>query len=162
MLQDLQRYFSAEKSESLLFVAVGILAIGLAVWLWQDGHRLRSAAFPLIAIALIQLVVGGTVFLRTDGQVAAATTVLETAPAQFKHDELARMDTVMRNFNTYKIIEITLLAIGCGLILVMRSSDVAVGIGQGLVIQSAFMLFLDLYAESRGEDYLRALHNLTG
>ncbi|MFM8465409.1 MAG: hypothetical protein ACKOA0_15190, partial [Burkholderiaceae bacterium] len=76
MLQDLQRYFSAEKSESLLFVAVGILAIGLAVWLLQDGHRLRSAAFPLIAIALIQLVVGGTVFLRTDGQVAAATTVL--------------------------------------------------------------------------------------
>ncbi|MFM7483029.1 MAG: hypothetical protein ACKO2S_02095 [Burkholderiaceae bacterium] len=162
MLQDLQRYFSAEKSESLLFVAVGILAIGLAVWLWQDGYRLRSAAFPLIAIALIQLVVGGTVFLRTDGQVAAATTVLETAPAQLKHDELARMDTVMRNFNTYKIIEITLLGIGCGLILVMRSSDVAVGIGQGLVIQSAFMLFLDLYAESRGEDYLRALHNLTG
>lgn len=60
MLQDLQRYFSAEKSESLLFIAVGIRDIGLVVWLWQNGHRLQSAAFPLIAITLIQLVVGGT------------------------------------------------------------------------------------------------------
>ena len=40
--------------------------------------------------------------------------------------------------------------------------DVAVGVGAGLVLQSAFMLCLDLFAEARGEVYLSGLRALPG
>ena len=60
MIKHMVEYFTAEKQESLLFVAVGILAIGVAAWLWMNGHRLKSMAFPLAAIAVIQVVVGGS------------------------------------------------------------------------------------------------------
>lgn len=33
----------------------------------------------------------------------------------------------------------------------------AAGIGAGLVLQAAFTLALDLFAEARGQDYLRVL-----
>lgn len=160
MLQAMNDYFSAEKSESLLFILAGLIAIGLAFWLWAEGHRLKSAAFPLVAIALIQLVVGCTVFFRTDAQVAKLRQNFSTAPAKFKSEETTRMNVVMKSFSLYKMIEIALLAIGIGLILLMRQHDLALGIGAGLVIQSALMLFLDLFAETRGEDYLAALGKL--
>ena len=37
----------------------------------------------------------------------------------------------------------------------------AVGIGAGLVLQSAFMQTLDLFAKARGQDYLKALTALS-
>ena len=126
----------------------------------MNGHRLKSMAFPLVAIALIQLVVGGTVFLRTDTQVAKLQQDYTTAPTNFKREETARMQVVMKNFTLYKLIEIVLLVVGVGLILLMRQQDAALGVGAGLVIQSAFMLSLDLFAETRGEDYLAALGRL--
>jgi hypothetical protein len=150
-------YFTAEKQESLLFILVGLIAIGLGIWLWMNGHRLRSMAFPLVAVAAIQIVVGASVYMRTDGQVAALSVQREAAPAVMQTDEKARMAIVMKNFGLYKIIEIVLLGIGIALVLFMRSSDMAVGIGAGLIIQSAFMLTLDMFAEFRAETYIAAL-----
>ena len=160
MLQQMNDYFSAEKHESLLFVAVGIAAIVLSVWLWSGGHRLKAMAFPLVAIALIQLVVGGTVFLRTDTQVAQLQQTLSTAPAEFKAAEIKRLDVVMKNFTTYKTIEVALIALGACLVVLKRRHDSAVAVGAGLLMQAALMLILDLFAEARGDAYLLALTNL--
>jgi hypothetical protein len=157
MIKDMSSYFTAEKQESLLFIAVGLAAIAVAIWLWTGEHRLRSMAFPLVAVAAIQIAVGGGVYARTDAQVAQLSAQLATAPAALKASETERMRVVMDKFETYKIIEIALLILGVALILMLRRSDLAVGIGAGLIIQSAFMLSLDMFAEIRAEDYLKAL-----
>jgi drug/metabolite transporter (DMT)-like permease len=160
MLTQLKLYFAAEKLEALLFLCIAALAVAIALWLWGSGHRLRSAVYPLVAVGLIQLVVGTTVYFRTSQQVATLSAELESNPAVFKQTETARMAIVMKKFNTYKILEIFLLALGVCLILLMRRSDMALGIGVGLVLQSSLMLGLDLFAEIRGEDYLIALQKL--
>jgi hypothetical protein len=67
------------------------------------------------------------------------------------------MNTVMKNFSIYKIIEIALLAVGVLLIVFLQRHDAAAGVGAGLVLQAAFMLCLDMFAEARGQDYLQAL-----
>jgi hypothetical protein len=160
MMKEMTNYFAGEKQESLLFIAVGLLAIGVAVWLWTNGHRLRFMAVPLVTIALMQLVVGVTVYLRTDTQVQGLITHAQSAPAQFKQDEVLRMDTVMKNFNIYKTIEMVLLVVGVCLIGFLQRFDVAAGIGAGLVLQAAFTLALDMFAEARGQDYIVALKGL--
>ncbi len=160
MLKEMTIYFTAEKQESLLFMLVGLIAMGVAAWLWMNGHRLKSMAFPLVAVALIQLVVGSTVFFRTDTQLENLTQQFNTAPTQFKAAEVQRMNVVMKNFSVYKVIEMALLVAGLLLIVFLQKSDVATGIGAGLVLQSAFMLCLDLFAEARGNDYFNALAKL--
>ena len=50
---------------------------------------------PTRAIALIQLLVGGTVWARTDGQVAALVEQRRIDPAGFRAAEVARMTQVM-------------------------------------------------------------------
>jgi small-conductance mechanosensitive channel len=157
MTKSMIGYFTAEKQESLLFIAVGLIAVAVGLWLWMNGHRLRSMAFPLIAIAAIQIVVGSSVYLRTDAQVATLSAQLETAADAARAAEDVRMAKVMKNFGLYKIIEIALLTIGVLLVLFLRQSDLAVGIGAGLILQSSFMLALDMFAELRAEEYIAAL-----
>ena len=158
MIKDMNSYFSAEKQESLLFIAVGLLAIGIGAWLWMNGHRLKSMAYPLVVIALMQIVVGASVYLRTDAQLSTLGVQLQANPAALRAEETSRMQTVMKNFSTYKTIEMVLLVVGVGVIAFLQRSDMAAGIGVGLVLQAAFTLALDIFAEARGADYLSALH----
>ena len=76
-------YFSAEKQESLLFIAIGLLAIDMAAWLWMTGHSLKPMAYPLVAIALLQITVGGLVYLRTDAQWSVLSDQLEATSVAF-------------------------------------------------------------------------------
>jgi hypothetical protein len=128
----------------------------------MNDHRLKSMVFPLISIALIQLVVGCSVYLRTDTQLATLSKQSEVAPLEFKAQETVRMHAVMKNFALYKTIEMGLLLVGIGLIAFVQRFDTAAGIGAGLVLQSGFMLALDMFAESRGSDYLAALNVFPG
>ena len=158
MINHMSSYFSAEKQESLIFLAVGLAAVGISVWLWMNGHRLKSMAYPLVAIALMQMVVGGSIYLRTDTQLSTLSAQLQTNPAALKAEETTRMQTVMSNFSIYKAVEMVLLIVGVGMIAFLQRHDVAAGIGVGLVLQAAFTLTLDIFAEARGADYLTALH----
>lgn len=166
MVKDMTDYFVGEKQESVLFILAALMAIGLALWLWSHGHRLRWMALPLVVVALMQLVVGVTIFARTDAQLAKLSTQLVSSPAEFKLAEFklaetARMQTVMANFKLYKSVELALLVLGACLIAFFSKWDAATAIGIGLVVQASFTLALDLFAEARGEAYLRALAGMT-
>jgi membrane protein YdbS with pleckstrin-like domain len=160
MINQMSSYFTAEKQESLIFMAIGLVAIGISAWLWMNGHRLKSMAWPLVAIALMQMVVGGSVYLRTDAQVSTLSAQLQTNPAALKAEETTRMQTVMKNFSIYKAVEMLLLIVGVGMVAFLQRHDMAAGIGVGLVLQAAVTLTLDIFAEARGADYLSALQSI--
>ena len=160
MQEQMVGYFAAEKAESWLFILVGVVAVGVSVWLWWSGSTYRGMAYPLIAVGLIQLVVGGTVAFRTDAQVAALTLQLASSPSAFQTAEVPRMEVVMRNFELYKLVEIALLLVGVALTYAFRRKEVVYGVGVGLVMQASLMLVLDLFAEKRGDEYLAAIRAL--
>lgn len=155
MEQHLLPYFAAEKQEAVLFMLVGVAAIAVAVMLLARRHRYRGMAYPLVGIALIQLTVGATVYFRTDEQVAALQAQYRQDPAAFKADETRRMETVVRNFDAYKVIEIALLVAGLAMALGLRRRELWHAVGVGLALQSALMLMLDLFAEKRADEYLK-------
>ena len=162
MIHSMSSYFNAEKQESVIFITVGLLAIGFSAWLWMNGHRLKSMAYPLVVIALMQMVVGVSIYLRTDTQVAALSTQLQLEPAALKAQETRRMQTVMNNFSIYKWVEMLLLIVGLGLVAFLQRDNLAAGIGIGLVLQAALTLTLDVFAETRGTAYLSALQAMPG
>lgn len=160
MQEQMVRYFSEEKAESWLFILVGVVALGASVWLLRTGSSYRGMAYPLIAVGLIQIVVGGSVAFRTDAQVAALTAQLASSPSAFQLAEVPRMEVVMRNFALYKGIELALLLVGVALTYAFRQKELVYGIGVGLVMQASLMLVLDLFAERRGDEYLAAIRTL--
>ncbi len=155
-------YFKAEKRESLLFMAVGFAAITASVFLWRTDSPWRGMAYPLVAVALIQIVAGSTVYFRTDAQVLGLHGQLATDPDGYLETELPRMETVRRSFSLYKGIEITLLVLGVAGYFFFRERQALFAASLGLMLQSALMLALDLVAERRADVYLDHIRRLAG
>jgi hypothetical protein len=159
-IETLLNYFAGEKAGSVLFVAAGATALlaGVAFWL-RGAAVLRGAAIPLVAVAVVHLVVGVTVFARTDGQVRALAAQLERQPAAFKAEESARMAVVNDNFDLYAQIETALALAGLALGAwgLQRTRPFLTGAGCGLAFQALFTLVLDFFAQARADAYTQAL-----
>jgi drug/metabolite transporter (DMT)-like permease len=159
------RYFTGEKQESLLFLIVGIVAVLLAVVCWffikSNPNFFKGAAIPLLAIGLIQMVVGYSVYSRTDKQKAGIAYNMGMEPVNYvKQTELPRMKTVMKNFIIYRWVEIVFIIAGLVLIFLFRSNpdkSFWYGLGVALAIQAVIMLGADYFAEKRGRVYTNEL-----
>ena len=163
------KYFIAEKQESLLFLIVGIVAVLLAIVCWffikSNPAFFKGAAIPLLAIGLIQVVVGYTVYSRTDKQKADIAYNIGMEPANYvKQTEQPRMKTVMKNFVIYRWVEIAFIVAGLVLIFLFRSNpdkSFWYGFAVTLAIQAIIMLGADYFAEKRGKVYTAELENIT-
>jgi phosphatidylserine synthase len=162
------KYFNGEKQESLLFLIIGIVAILLALAFWflvkSNPSFFKGAAIPLLAIGLIQMVVGYSVYSRTDKQKSDIAYNIGLEPVSFvKQTELPRMKTVMKNFVIYRWVEIAFIIGGLILIFLFRSDpDKAFwyGLGIALALQAVIMLGADYFAEKRGKVYTEELQKI--
>jgi peptidoglycan/LPS O-acetylase OafA/YrhL len=162
------RYFTGEKQESLLFLIVGIVAVILAVVCWffikTNPSFFKGAAIPLLAIGLIQMVVGYSVYSRTDKQKDTIAYNIGMEPVSYvKQTEQPRMKTVMKNFIIYRWAEIAFIIAGLVLIFLFKSNpdkSFWYGLGIALAIQAVIMLGADYFAEKRGKVYVGELERI--
>jgi hypothetical protein len=164
----IEKYFNAEKSESLLFLIVGIIAILLSViflfFMKSNISFFKGTAIPLLLIGLIQAVVGYTVYKRSDEDRKRNVYAYDMNPSQLKDPEIPRMEVVMKNFIIYRWVEIVFIAAGLILLFMFRANpdkSFWYGLGLTLAIQAAIMLSLDFFAEKRGHIYLKGLRDFT-
>jgi len=160
MEAEMIRYFAAERAESARFLGCAIAAAVVSAALVAFHSPYRAMAWPLAAVGLVQLVVGGTIFLRTPRQVARLARQLRSSPSAYQAAEGARMRRVQRGFALYKRIEIGLLAIGLALASIEGYGRTLYAVGMGSMLEAGLMLFLDLRAERRGQRYLEMVQAL--
>ncbi|MCI4429424.1 MAG: hypothetical protein JHC40_09695 [Burkholderiales bacterium] len=161
-MQQINDYFGAERLESLLFIMAGIVALGIAAYalLASKNALLRGAAWPLALVALIQLGVGGGVFLRSHKDIARVQSIVQVEAQRVRSEEIPRMEAVVNNFVRYRWIEIGLLVAAILLHAFGPAASAWRGAGIGLFFQAGLMLALDFFAERRAIvylDWLRAL-----
>lgn len=166
---DIEKYFIAEKQESIVFLAIGILAIIIAIagiTLTKNGF-FKGASLPLILIALIQITVGYTIFKRSDADRTRVVYAYDMAPSDLKNKELPRMEKVNKNFVLYRYFEIGLALLGLAIVFYMKnklgtdqnwgSNNFWYGLGFALAIQAFLMLGADYFAEKRALHYTKLL-----
>lgn len=167
-LSFIYKYFTGEKQESLLFLVLGIAAIVLALvfyfFIKTNPSFYKGAAVPLLAIGLIQCVVGYTVYSRSDRQMSDVAYHMGMDPVGYsKQTELPRMKKIMKSFVVYRWLEIAFIITGLGLLFLFKadmSRSFWYGFGLALAIQAAIMLAADYFAESRGEIYTTELEKI--
>jgi hypothetical protein len=159
-LSVLRHYFAEELKESWVFILAGCLALGLGAWLWRSQSAFKHALWPLAAIALIQLGVGGAIVARTPSQLIGLEQGLQRDPKVTRDAEVARLLKVLDAFRFYKLAEMALLAVALGLALFLPHNAIARGVALGLLLQASLMLAADLVAEHRAEAYLDVLRRL--
>jgi hypothetical protein len=160
-MEQVAKYFNAEKFESVFFVLAGITATLIACYFifvikkpFQNG-----IAYSITVIALIQITVGATVYIRSPKDINRVNQLIQTNKTRIQSEEIPRMNAVMKNFALYKYIEITLIISGIAFFFFFNN-ELIKGIGLGLIIQSSIMLMLDFIAAARGNEYLKILQNL--
>lgn len=159
---DIEKYFNAEKSESLLFLIIGIAAFIAAIGFlfFLKTNFFKGAAIPLIGIGLLLGIVGFTVYKRSDSDRIRNTYAYDMNPADLKEKEIPRMQTVMKNFVIYRWVEIVLALIGIGLFFFFKNNmdkEFWKGFGLALALMAILALFADYFAEKRGRNYFNGL-----
>jgi hypothetical protein len=162
-MEFIKTYFTAEKSESLIFLLIGIITISFSAYALLKWGELfyKGFAIPVILIGLIQLTVGGTVYFRTANQIKTLEALIKKSKNEFALTEQPRMATVMKNFSLYKKVEVAFVLIGLLLIFALPTKEFWLGIGVGMLLQGALMLTADIFAERRGHEYLQHISQLT-
>lgn len=159
---DIEKYFIAEKQESLLFLGIGIAALIIAllgIFVWKTQFW-KGASIPLVVIAVLQIIVGFTVYTRSDADRIRVVYAFDAIPSDLKEKELPRMETVNKNFVIYRYIEIALLLAGIALAILYRNNidkQFVFGVAVTLAVQSALMLGADYFAEKRALIYTAQL-----
>lgn len=164
----MHKYFIAEKQESLFILIIGIVAILLAISFWvfikTNPAFFKGVAVVLMALGLIQTIVGFNIYTRTNKQKSDIAYNIGMEPASYaKHTELPRMEKVMKSFAIYRWVEIAFIIIGIVLIFLFRTNpDKAFwyGFAVALTIQASIMLGADYFAEKRGEGYTEQIKKL--
>lgn len=161
---DIEKYFNAEKQESLLFILIGAAGILAAIifFFFLKNHFYRGAAVPLLLIGLLLAVVGYTVYKRSDSDRVRNAYAYDMNPSELKAKELPRMKTVMKNFVIYRYTEIFLLIVGAALyIYFIRDfrNDFWRGFGLALALMALLALTADFFAEKRGKIYTKGIES---
>jgi uncharacterized membrane protein len=164
---DIEKYFTGEKQESLLFLGVGIAALILAIVFYFVCKTpfYKGAAMPLLVVGLLLGVVGYTVYARSDADRIRNVYAYGMNPGELKTKELPRMVTVMKAFVIYRYTEIVLAIIGAVLFFYFRNNahrQFWCGLGCTLAIMALIALTADYFAEKRGRVYINGLKNFAG
>jgi hypothetical protein len=156
---DIEKYFNAEKGESLVFIAIGIVGIIAAIifFFFIKTNFYKGAAIPLVLVGLLLGVVGFNVYKRSDSDRIRNVYAYDANPGELKEKELPRMETVMKNFIIYRYTEIALALIGIGLFFYFKNNidkEFWKGFGLTLTIMALLALSADYFAEKRGGIYI--------
>jgi len=159
---EIEKYFIAEKNESLLFIIMGITAILLALvfFFYLKSNWYKGAAIPLLVLGLIHLVVGTIVFNRSDKDRIRMAYAYDMNPGELQTKEIPRMELVNKNFVVYRYAEIILLLTGLCLFFYFKShkdKDFWGGLAVSLAIEAVISLGTDYFAEKRAVVYTNQL-----
>lgn len=163
---DIEKYFTAEKQESLLFVFIGVAGIITAIifffFLKTSFHK--GAAIPFLLMGLLLGVIGYSVYKRSDGDRQRNVYAYDMNPSELKEKELPRMKIVLQNFVIYRYTEIALLLAGI-VLYIYFIRDIKNGFWRGfglaLAVMALLALVADLIAEKRGKTYTRGIESFT-
>ena len=156
------QYFGEEKRESIYFICIGFISFSISLFylLFRKEPHLNGIAYAIVSIGLIQLVVGITVYLKSDLDTVRVMHYVEKEIKSIEDYEIPRMLVVIKHLVIYRWVEIALIIIGFLLVFIFEPKSLGNGLGIGLVIQTTIMFVLDYNAEKRGKAYLDYLKSL--
>jgi hypothetical protein len=158
-METISTYFSAERAESLLFMAVSAIALAASAYFVVVLRKpfFNGMAVTLSVVAVLQMIVGVTIYQRSPQDTARVQQMVQSSPKQLQSEEVPRMQTVIRNFKIYLGVELALLILSIAVMALSTPAGFMRGAAIGLAIQAVFTAVLDLAATRRGDVYLRWL-----
>lgn len=159
---DIEQYFLAEKNAGFIFLIAGIVSIllGLVFILILKTSFYKGAAIVLIAVGLVQTIIGYTIYSRSDQQRVDTVYAFDLNPDKLKSHELPRIKKAVTGIQVFLVAEAVLLIAGA--LVYFKNNPPAgnvlwQGIGLLLVIEALILIGADVPALKRNQVYLQKL-----
>jgi hypothetical protein len=154
----LRTYFSGEKSEAALILLAGVACLLGAVWLWFWVRQpfARGLAASLLLVAALGLVVGGSVYFRSDAQLRQLIQLQQADPGRFAAQEAPRIRQVVKGFGLYRLGYALAILLALAFVFVV-GKPLFHGLAVGLLLLAALGFTIDYFAEARAIQYVQAL-----
>lgn len=159
---DIEKYFLAEKQGALMVLIIGAIAILIALIFFFvfKSNLFKGAAIPLIALGIMECVVGYSIHKRSDEERVKLVYAYDMNPQQLKTEELPRLQELNKRFVIYQAVEVGFVM--AGIILMLLYNGISersfwVGFGLCLVIQGVLLFGIETMAAQRTKEYSRKL-----
>jgi hypothetical protein len=159
MRETLTEYFAGERSQGFFWLGVGVVMLGIGLWLVLSRHDYRGAGWTLMVVAAIEIVVGVTGVFN-EGRVAGLVEQIARDEGALVAAEVARMRALETAFTVMKCVEVAIFLVGAVLVLTMPSRATWYAVGVGLIVQGAAALTLESIAHRRNADYRAAVESI--
>ena len=159
---DIEKYFLAEKNAALFFLILGMVAI-IASFLFFfiiKTNWYKGFAIPLLAIGIIQGIVGFQVYKTADEYRKDNVFSYDLNPAKLKTQEWPRMQKVKKQFTFLLIVEALLFFVALAMVFGLKNNSRAVlwhGLAFGLMLQMLIAFGFDWLAQNRAKKYVNGL-----
>jgi hypothetical protein len=158
------KYFYAEKIWCAAGAGLAVLSIVLALWfLLRVRHPLQTGmAWPFMLLGLIFFVICLTVALRSNSDASRVSSWLADGKSNLASQELPRMTGVMKTFTVIISVEVLMLAASISCLLFLNMTRFTRGVILGILLQCCWLFIFDMFARSRGAEYLNYIKSVTG
>ena len=81
-MDTISTYFNAERAESVLFIAIGVIALAVSAWCLIVVRKpfFNGVALTISVVAALQLIVGVTIYQRSPQDTVRVQQMLQSAP----------------------------------------------------------------------------------
>lgn len=154
-------YFSVEVATSTSKLVLAVVAFLTGVFIWKRNRFCKGLAGFLWFVALVEAVVGSTVYLRTEEQVSNLLIQLKTSPSLYLTEEIARMTTIVENFVGFQSLQLGVISVGIALTLMghFKRWQILTGLGVGGISMGIALYLIDYPAVQAADVYLSILQN---
>jgi drug/metabolite transporter (DMT)-like permease len=155
---EIERYFTSEKQIGILFLVIGVLAFGAALFFFFSNKTTfyKGFSIPVILFSLVFLYAGFSLSRNADTLKIKNIYAFDMKPNEIGEKELPRMQKLLKDLAVYRLIEIGSLVAGVLILLIFRSKpDMSgyYGFGVALAITAIVAHGLDFVAKKNARDY---------
>lgn len=158
-------YFQGEQDAGYGFLAVGALSLGAGgLFAISDDEALKGASIPVLSLGGVSTIAGVVLLFFTQPRLDERLGKIEADASGFVAEERPRVEGVRSTLFTLQVVWSVLIAagLGTGVYGMVEDDDFWIGVGAGVVAESAAFMIMDTLARRRATIYLDGLRAFEG
>ncbi|MFY7733087.1 MAG: hypothetical protein ACOVSR_06350 [Bacteroidia bacterium] len=157
----IQKFYNAQKAQSLLFLVLGIFATILSIYFFIASINAISLGFaiPFFVFGLTQTILGFKTYIKTNSEREFVMLSAKENIQQIITIEIPRINKILTDYNRKNHVFLGLNALSIVLFTVFANTPMLKGIGLALFVQSLIHISSLYFENNRSQIYFKWLND---
>jgi hypothetical protein len=157
----IQKFYHAQKAQSLLFLVLGIFATILSIYFFIAGINAISLGFaiPFFVFGLTQTILGFKTYMKTNSEREFVMLSAKENTQQIITIEIPKIKKILTNYSRKNYIFLGLNVLSIIIFTVFSAFELYKGIGLALFVQSLIHISSLYFENNRSQIYFKWLND---